>query len=132
MAPTLTEYLRENRPGEFRAVPQYFTTGDYLTYFVSGERCHAKRLDDIVTVYLANDSDRLVGCKVKGVRHILDTAGAFGVGVDGGGDDVRLGLFFFAAAAPDRADRAPVMKWYDMLKELADVKVDRKQLTAAV
>jgi hypothetical protein len=127
MAQTLTEYLQANRPGEFRAVPQYFPSGDYLTYFVSDERCHAKRLDDIVTVYLANDSDRLVGCKVKGVRHILDQAGAFGVGVDGG-DGIRLGLFFFAAAAPDRADRGPVMKWYDMLKELADVTLDRKQL----
>jgi hypothetical protein len=130
MATTLKEYLKANPPGEFRAVPHYFPSGDYLTYFVSDERCHAKRLDDVVTVYLANESGRLVGCKVKGVRHILNTAGAFGVDVDGG-DGIRLGFFFFAGAAPDRKDREPVKKWYELLKELADVTVDPKVIALA-
>lgn len=76
----------------------------------------------MVTVYLANGTDELVGCKVKGVRHILKAAGAFGVSV-GGGDGIRLGFFFFAGAAPDRAGREITMKWYDRLKEMADVKV---------
>lgn len=129
MATTLKDYLRSHEPGEFRAAPHYFPTGDYLTYFVSDERSYAKRLDDVVTVYLAMGSDRLVGCKVKGVRHILKTAGAFGVGVDGEG--IRLGFFFFAGAAPDRTGRESVMKWYELLKELADVTVDRKELVFA-
>lgn len=129
MAPTLTEYLRANQPGEFRPVPRYFPTGDHLTYYVSDERCYAKRLDHVVTVYLADGTDRLVGCKVKGVRHILKTAGDFGVGVDG--DDIRLGFFFFAGAAPDRAGREPVMKWYEALRELAGVTVDRRELVPA-
>jgi hypothetical protein len=123
MAATLKEYLRENPPGEFRSVPHYFPSGDYLTYFLTNERCHAKRLDGVVTVYLGSESGRLVGCKVKGVRHILKTAGAFGVGLDGGGG-IRLGLFFFTGAAPDLAGREVSMKWYDQLKAIADVRVD--------
>ena len=130
MALNLTEYLGEHPPGEFRAVPHYFPTGDYLTYFVSDERAYAKRLDDVVTIYLAIGSDKLVGCKVKGVRHILKTAGTFGVGVDGG-DGIRLGFFFFAGAAPDRIGREVSLKWYDLLKEMADVRVDREQLPLA-
>ena len=127
MAMTLKNYLAAHEPGQFRAVPHYFPSGDYLTYFVSNERCHAKRLDDVMTVYLADGSDRLVGCKVKGVRHILKTAGAFGVGVDGG-DGIRLGFFFFTGAAPDRVVNEVTLKWYERLKELADVRVDPKEL----
>lgn len=126
MASTLKEYLQVHRSGGFRAVAHYFPSGDYLTYFVADERCHAKRLDDIVTVYLADGSDKLVGCKVKGVRHILKTAEAFAVGVDG--DGIRLGFFFFAGAAPSSIGREPVMKWYNLLKEFADVTVDRKEI----
>lgn len=129
MAPTLKDYLKAHEPDEFRAVPHYFPTGDYLTYFVSDERCRAKRLDDVVTVYLADDTDRLVGCKVKGVRHIVKQAKEFGVWVDGG--DIRLGVLFYPGAAPDRADSEPRMKWYDLLKELADVRVDPRALALA-
>lgn len=127
MATTLRDYLRANEPGGFRAVPHYFPSGDFLTYFVSDERCYAKRLDGVVTVYLAHGTDRLVGCKVKGVRHVLKTAGTFGVGVHGG-DGLTLGIFFFAGAAPDLAGREVTMQWYERLKEFAGVRVDRAAL----
>lgn len=129
MATTLNEYRRANPPGEFRAVPHYFPSGDYLNYFLTDERCHAKRLDGVVTVYIGNESGRLVGVKVKGVRHILKTAGAFGIGVDGG--SVRLGLFFFVGAAPDTIGRDVDMKWYDQLKQFADVTVDPSAFASA-
>lgn len=128
MAPNLSEYLKTNRPGTFRSAPRYFESGDYLTYFVQDVDYYAKRLDDVVTVYLTKGTDRLVGCKVKGVRHILRTAGAFGVGLEGAA--VKLGLFFFAGAAPDRAGNEPKMKWYDLLKELADVDFSPPSLPA--
>ncbi len=124
MAATLTEYLKENPPGEFRSVPHYFPSGDYLTYFVSDEQCFAKRIDDVVTVYLANGSERLVGCKVKGVKHILRTAGEFRVDVQDG--DVKLGFFFLLSAGPDREgiDR----RWFEQLKRIADVRIPRATL----
>jgi hypothetical protein len=83
-----------------------------------------------VTLYLSPDTRELAGFKVKGVCHILKKAGAFGVGV-GGGDGVRLGLFFFAGAAPDRADKLPKMKWYERLEAFADITVDRQALCPA-
>ncbi len=126
METSLSHYLKANEPGPFRAVPHYFRSGDYLTYFLSDNVCYAKRLDDVVTLYLEPGTDRLVGCKVKGVKQILRTAGDFGIDLDGG-KQVRLGLFFFVGAAPDRADREPKMKWYDLLKELSAVEFDSSQ-----
>lgn len=125
MATTLTEYLKHNPPGEFRSVPHYFPSGDYLTYFLSDEPCFAKRIDDVVTVYVAHGTERLIGCKVKGVNHILRTAGDFSVNVADG--DVELGFFFFLSAAPDRArvDR----QWFEQLKPLARVRIPRAALT---
>lgn len=131
MEQTLRDYLRDNKPGEFRSVPHYFSTGDYITYFVSDERCYSKRLDDVVTVYLAEGSEKLIGCKVKGVKHILRTAGDFGVRVDGADDDISLGFFFFTGAAPDRGDRSPATDWYNRLREIAHVKVSREELKMA-
>ena len=123
----LTEYLDLNPPKAFRSAPVYFPTGDFLTYLLKDGPCIAERLDDVVTLYLSRDTRELVGFKVKGVQHILKKAGAFGVGV-GGGDGVRLGLFFFAGAAPDRADKLPKMKWYERLEAFADITVDRRTL----
>jgi len=124
----ITEYIKQNPTKEFRAAPVYFPTGDFLIYLLRDGPCVAKRLDDVVTLYLSRDTRELVGCKVKGVRHILKKAGAFGVGVNDG-DGVRLGLFFFAGAAPDRADILPKMKWYERLKAFADITVDRQSLS---
>lgn len=124
----LTEYLDQNPPKAFRSAPVYFPTGDFLTYLLQDGPCVAERLDDVVTLYLSRDARELVGFKVKGVQHILKKAGAFGVGV-GGGDGIRLGLFFFAGAAPDRADKLPKMKWYERLEAFADITVDRQTLS---
>ena len=71
----------------------------------------------------------MIGCKVKGVRHILNEAGAFGIAIDG--DDVRLGLLFFKGVPSDRDDKLPTLKWYNLLKEWADVRVDRRELALA-
>src|SRR5262245_22209287 len=97
MAKDLKEYLEGRKGKRFQAVPHYFANGDYVTYYLRNERCHAQRVDDLLTVYLANGTKELVGCKIKGVKHILQTAGDFGVMVDDG--EVHLGLFFFLGAA---------------------------------
>src|SRR5262249_30753966 len=123
----LIEYIKQHAPKPFRPAPVYFPTGDFLSYLIKDVPCVAKRLDDVVTLYLTRDTHELVGFKVKGVRHILKRAGAFGVGV-GGGDGVRLGLFFFAGAAPDRVENLPNMKWYERLEAFADITVDPQTL----
>jgi hypothetical protein len=127
----LNEYIKQNPPKPFRSAPVYFPTGDFLTYLLKDCPCVAERLDDVVTLYLSRDNrSELVGFKVKGVRNILKKAGTFGVVVNDC-DDVRLGLFFFAGAAPDRADKMPQTKWYERLERFANITVDRRTLCPA-
>ena len=128
MAQNLTEYLAGRKCQGFKAVPHYFPGGDFVTCYFSNEECFEQRVDDLLTVYLSMDTKELVGCKITGVKHVLQTAADFGVtGTEG---DVRLGLFFFVGAALAKDD---VQKGrYEELKRMAkDATVDPKELQTA-
>jgi hypothetical protein len=125
MAEDLMEYLNTHPPQGFRPIPHYFPQGDFVTYYFRNERCYAQRVDDLLTVFVAFDTNELVGCKIKGIKHILQTAGDFGVSLDAG--VVRLGMFFFigASLAKDEVQRSR----YDQIGLKAkDVTMDRKEL----
>ena len=79
MEQDLDEYLKTHKAKGFKAVPHYFGQGDFVTYYFRDDPCYAERVDDLLTVFLTFDTKELVGCKIKGVRHILRTAGNFGV-----------------------------------------------------
>jgi hypothetical protein len=128
MAQNLTEYLATNKPEGFRPVPHYFPQGDFVTYYFRNDPCYAQRLDDVITVFLAFGSDELVGCKIKGVKQILQSAGNFDVTIDDGA--IKLGIFFFvgAAVAKDEAQK----KRYEELRRVAkNVTLDRRELETA-
>lgn len=125
MAQDLTEYLKTHPCKGSDDSPRYFANGDFVKYFFRNERAHSLRLDDIVSVYLGMESGELVGCKIKGVKHILETAGSFGVLVDG--ETIKLGLFFFAGAATAKDELQKQL--YEKLKQLAkDATLDRSAL----
>jgi hypothetical protein len=85
-------------------------------------------VDDLLTVYLAFGSDELVGCKIKGVKHILRAAGDFEVST--GTNEVRLGLFLFIGAALAREEEQ--RKRYTELAQLAkNATLDAKELQLA-
>jgi hypothetical protein len=126
MVQNLKEYLKSNPLKGFQAVPQYFAAEDFLTFYFRDERCFAKRVDDVLTVFLATDSRELVGFKIKGVRHIVERAGTFGVLLNS--DEVRMGLFFFVGAATTK-DLAQ-LRWYtEIAKHAADVPLDRSLIS---
>jgi len=128
MAQDLKQYLEGRKCKGFNPVPHYFANGDFLTYYFRNDRCYAQRVDDLLTVFLAMGSNELVGCKIKGVKHILQTAGNFGVTVDNGA--LPLGLFFFVGAALAKDDVQK--KRYEELGRLAKhATLDRKDLQSA-
>jgi hypothetical protein len=47
--------------------PHFSHVGDFVSTFSEDVPYVAKRLDDVLTVYVAQDDERLVGCKIKGV-----------------------------------------------------------------
>jgi hypothetical protein len=125
----LKEYLAENPSKGFRPVPHYFPTGDYVTFYVKDERCHAERVDDLLTVFLSNDTGEMIGCKIKGVRRLLDAMGAFGVKVER--DDVSLEMFFRLAqfSAKDRAQRR---RYAQVIPLVKDTSIRRGEILSSV
>lgn len=79
MAGSLAEYLASAKCEGFTPKPMYSVNGDFLTFFFRDDDAYEKRVDDLLTIYLAESSDELVGCKIKGVSEILKTLGKFGV-----------------------------------------------------
>jgi hypothetical protein len=119
MAANLNEFLATHKPKGFKSVPHYFASGDYLTFYFRDERCHAKRVDDVLTVYRSMESGDVVGCEINGVRKILEAARSFGVDLKAG--KVTLGFLFLVGLtlAKDDAQRQPYYDLKDIVKDVA-------------
>jgi hypothetical protein len=98
MAKELSEYLKNHPSQGFVSRPQYFAEGDFVSYFLVDERCYAMRVDSLLTLYHSMTSQELIGCKIKGVRRLLEKLGKFGVLIEDG-EGTQLGLLFLAAAS---------------------------------
>lgn len=115
MANDLQEFLSTHKPKRFVPVPHYFAAGDYLTFYLRNERCYAKRIDEILTVYRSMERDgEFVGCKIDGVRKILETADSFGVKVDAG--KFTLGFLFLVGMTLARGESQ--RQYYYELKDI--------------
>jgi hypothetical protein len=101
-ATTAFEHWASLPQTEFVSRPQYYRDEDFLTCFINDNRCIAKRVNELVTVYSDVRTGELVGCKVKGIRRILSNIRGFHVQVSDG--TTTLGLLFLSllADAPDR------------------------------
>lgn len=86
----------------FESRPHFYADEDFLTYFINENRCFARRVNELVTIYADCHTGELVGCKVKGVRRILSNIQGFHVKVSDG--STTLGLLFLSllADSPDR------------------------------
>lgn len=111
---SLNEYLAQQKaPKAFEPKPFYVPEADSLTVYFKDEESYAKRMDELLTVYLSSEKDELVGCQVKGVRRKLDLLGTFGIEIKE--KNLTLGLIFLAymATALDPTPR-------DTYKKLAE------------
>lgn len=71
MAEELKEYLKERQAEGFQPRPYYSPPGDCVIFYASNERCYAKRINELLTIYMTMEGDRPVGCKIKGVRQLI-------------------------------------------------------------
>jgi hypothetical protein len=127
MAENLTEHLAGKECTGFDPRPHYFADGDFVTYFASEERACEERVDELLTVYRSMKTGNLVGCKIKGVRRILQTLGNFGVVVKE--KSVVLGVLFMAAALarPERRD-----DYAKIGSQFGNTPMEAKELEAAM
>ena len=90
----LDEYkdqMAEDPQMEMKYVPE----GDCLVYFMNDHLCHAERLTDLVTIFIADDDGELVGFEIKGVRRMLEQYKSFGVTLHR--RKVQIGILFVLA-----------------------------------
>jgi hypothetical protein len=90
---SIEEFIRSNPPEKFQPKPYYSKNGDALTFYFKDVPSYGDRIDSILTIYRSVENDEMVGCQIKGVRHILEKMGSFGVHVD---DSVQLSILFWA------------------------------------
>jgi hypothetical protein len=122
---TLKQFLEENpRPDDFKSEPRYVADGDYVTHFFSDELCYAERIDDLLTIYLSEDTGDLIGCKIKGVTQLVKKVHAF-IELDDG--ELQMGYLFLSAAGP--ADVSHV--YYELSEKTKTVLVDCREALAA-
>jgi hypothetical protein len=90
---TLIEVIQHRKPTRFRPSHYYCAEADALTFYFRQDEFYASRVDDLLTVYLAMDTNDLVGCQVKGIRDAIQKRGALGLQIEN--EDVDLDFLFF-------------------------------------
>jgi len=99
---TLAEYMTATRPEGFHAEASYFADGDYVTYFLKNDLYYAERTDDFLTVYRSEKDGEVMGCKIKGVRNLVEMMGDLALIVTV--DSVKMGPLLLTAAMVSRED----------------------------
>lgn len=102
---TFDELLESMQPQGFTAKPYYSRDGDTLKVYIKDEDHFAERLDDVVTIYLSETNREIVGCKIKGVSHLCQQLGDFGVELSDG--HVTIGMLFIVSWARAAANVRP-------------------------
>jgi hypothetical protein len=66
----LMELLKANPPAkQFVPYCHWSKEADALTVYFEGD---SKRLTDHVTIYLSEDTDEIIGCRIKGIAGIIE------------------------------------------------------------
>lgn len=128
MVQTLKEYIKANPCKGFKSVPNYFPSGDFLTFYTRDVRCFERRVDDRLTLYLEVGTEDLVGCKIKGVRHILETAGDFNV--NAGDGKLKLSFLFFTGAVAAKEEGQAKM-YKEAGRMAGETSIDRELIGTA-
>ena len=96
MATDLMKYLEKVRPKRFTPRPYYGHDEDCLTFYFDNAESYARRVDELLTVFLSLKKNELIGCQVKGIRSNLKRLGQFGITIKHG--KIRLDLVFHLLA----------------------------------
>ena len=116
MAADLTEFLAEHiGDASFQPYVVISQEADALTFYFKPNADYSQRLTDHVTLYRALDSNQLVGCRMKGIRGILEDLPNF-LHVDHQGAKLSMVFWSFRGGLDDSAR--------DTFKQLAEAAGD--------
>ena len=79
---------------------------DVLTVYFKPDADYSKRLNDHITLYLSLETNRIVGCRIKGIKGIMDDLPNY-LEVN---DPYKLSIMFlpFRGAAVDEQEREAI------------------------
>lgn len=89
--------------GAFKPTAHYGEEEDALIFYFCDDPDYAKRINKRVTIYLSLDGDKLVGCEIKGVRHVLEDLGSFDVTINHKDESLKM-LFIAYLGTLDNPD----------------------------
>jgi hypothetical protein len=104
--------------------PYYLADGDSLVIHFKPDMAYASRVDDVVTVYKSEETNELVGCKLKGVSQLVNNIVSL-VKIDD--HPVRL-TFLLASAA---GTKPPKEYYYELSEAMGEISIDPQLLKAA-
>lgn len=87
----IEELLNSANFGHFTPYVEFHEEADAITAYFKDEPDFSRRLTDHVTLYLSQANQEIVGCRIKGVRDILENLPNY-LTIDH--DSVRLSMLF--------------------------------------
>lgn len=122
---------RINAPGEFNARPFYSREGDTLFFYERDVQSYAKRLNPLLTLFLASADDSLIGFKIKGVQRLITRMDRLGIEkLIMHDDSIKLKVIIELALTPP-SDDPSLDRYEDELGKYEDVEIERSELRAA-
>lgn len=89
----IASMLHECQGRAFTPYADLDEAADALTVYFANEPDYAKRLNDHITIYLSLDTDDIVGCRVKGIRDIVNDLPNY---IDVNTNGIGLSIVFLA------------------------------------
>jgi len=126
MATDLSTFLdREMTEGEFTPYVEFSPEADALTFYFRPDADYSERLTDHITLFRSiDDNSQLVGCRVKGVRDVIDEAGNY---IDVDHDGIKLSIIFLSVQG-----KMPKEEMREVVRELGRAAKDSNlELTPA-
>jgi hypothetical protein len=97
------KFLRDNPPAnQFVPYCHLSAESDTLTVYFEGDADYSERLNDHVTLYRSLETKELVGCRIKGIRGILEDLPNY-IHVNHGRIKLQVIFLAFRGTAADKA-----------------------------
>ena len=61
----LDEWLKDKKAQGFLSKPHYFEDGDYISLFLTNDRCYAVSINSLVTIFYSITNNDIVGYKIE-------------------------------------------------------------------
>lgn len=117
MAETIEQFVDSIMPtGDFAPFAFHSEEADAITAHFEDVQDYSKRLNTHVTLFLAADDNRIVGCRIKNVAAIIEDLPNF---IEANHNDCKLTVLFALVRSPNdgKYEREAVNKLGRMAKE---------------